>query len=327
MESRLLGTNFEVSSIGLGCMGMSEFYGRRNDVESMKVLRRAVEMGVDFFDTADMYGPHHNEELIGQFLKNNKIKVKVATKFGIVRIPGEYNRNIDNSEQYTRLACEASLKRLGIEQIDLYFVHRVDKSKPIEETIQVLQKLKEEGKISRIGLCEVSSDTLRRAHKISPITAVQSEYSLWERGVEHDILPACRELGVGFVAYSPLGRGFLTGDYRQHNQLDQNDFRAKLPRFSEGAIEKNLALADAVVELARTKGCTPAQLSLAWLLAQGSDIVPIPGTKSVNYLEENVKSVDLALTLHELQQIESQLEKLPIIGERYTEEGMKGVNA
>ena len=326
MEKRVLGTGFSVSSIGLGCMGMSEFYGPRDDSESLRVMERAVELGVDFFDTADMYGPHHNEELIGRFLAGSKAPVYVATKFGIVRNPGEYKRSLKNGSDYARRACEASLRRLGIEQIDLYYVHRVNPEEPIEETIGGLEKLIQSGKIARIGLCEVSAETLRRAHAVHPITAIQTEYSLWAREVERDVLPTCRELGIGFVPYSPLGRGFLTGRFQDPGEFDHNDFRAHLPRFAERAIGANRRIADVIAEKAKLKGCTPAQLSLAWLLAQGDDIVPIPGTKQLRYLEENVAAADVSLTVAEQRELETATESLPVVGERYSEEGMKGVN-
>ncbi|RCV88363.1 aldo/keto reductase [Billgrantia montanilacus] len=326
MEKRTLGNDLSVSAIGLGCMGMSEFYGPRDDSESLRVLERAVELGVDFFDTADMYGPHHNEELIGSFLARNKAQVRIASKFGIVRNPGEYKRSLENSAGYARKACEASLRRLGVEQIDLYYVHRINPEEPIEETIGGLERLVQSGKIARIGLCEVSAATLRRAHAVHPITAVQTEYSLWAREVEQEVLPTCRELGIGFVPYSPLGRGFLTGRFQDTAELDHGDFRAHLPRFAEEAIGTNRRIADVIAELAEQKGCTPAQLSLAWLLAQGPDIVPIPGTKQLHYLEENVAAANIRLSVEEQRQLGTATALLPVVGERYTSEGMKGVN-
>lgn len=326
MEKRTLGTDLSISTIGLGCMGMSEFYGPRNDRESLRVLARAVELGIDFFDTADMYGPHHNETLIGDFLARNRSKVRIASKFGIVRQPGEYRRSLDNSAGYARQACEASLRRLGVEQIDLYYVHRVDSGQPIEETIDGLAELIHEGKIGHIGLCEVSAETLRRAHAVHPITAVQTEYSLWARDVEREVLPTCRELGIGFVPYSPLGRGFLTGRFQDTAAFDDGDFRANLPRFAEDAIGTNRRIVDVIAEMAEQKGCTPAQLSLAWLLSKGSDIVPIPGTKQLRYLEENAAAAQIKLSADDQQQLEMATADLPVIGERYTSEGMKGVN-
>lgn len=327
MHKRTLGTDLSVSAIGLGCMGMSEFYGPRNDSESLRVLARAVEQGVDFFDTADMYGPHHNEALIGRFLASHKPKVRIATKFGIVRNPGEYQRHLDNSATYARKACEASLRRLGIEQIDLYYVHRINPAVPIEETMEGLVKLVEAGKIAHIGLCEVSADTLRRAHSIHPVTAVQTEYSLWARDVEQTVLPTCNELGIGFVPYSPLGRGFLTGRFQETTDFEEGDFRPNLPRFSEQAMDTNRPIADVISEVATQKGCTSAQLSLAWLLSKGNNIVPIPGTKRLRYLDENAAAAAITLTADERQQLETATASLPVAGERYTPEGMKGVNA
>ncbi|MDZ7840952.1 MAG: aldo/keto reductase [Gammaproteobacteria bacterium] len=327
MEKRTLGTNLSTSAIGLGCMGMSEFYGPRNDTESLRVLARAVELGIDFFDTADMYGPHHNEELIGRFLSRYRPWVRIATKFGIVRNPGEYSRSLDNRAGYARKACEASLRRLGVEQIDLYYVHRIDPEQPIEETIDGLTRLVEAGKIARIGLCEVSAETLRRAHAVHPITAVQTEYSLWTREVEREILPTCRELGIGFVPYSPLGRGFLTGRFQDRAEFGDGDFRNKLPRFTKEAIDTNRRIADMIAKMARQKGCSPAQLSLAWLLSKGPDIVPIPGTKQLRYIEENAAATQIALSAEEQRDLEKETARLPVIGERYTSEGMKGVNA
>lgn len=327
MEQRTLGMNLSTSSIGLGCMGMSEFYGPRDDSESLRVLARAVELGIDFFDTADTYGPHHNEELIGRFLAQHKPQVRIATKFGIVRKPGEYRRNLDNSADYARKACEASLRRLGVEQIDLYYVHRIDPEQPIEETIDGLARLVKAGKIARIGLCEVSAKTLQRAHAVHPISAVQTEYSLWTRDVEREVLPTCRDLGIGFVPYSPLGRGFLTGRFQDRAQFSDGDFRSNLPRFTEEAIDTNRRVADVISDMARHKGCSPAQLSLAWLLSKGPDIVPIPGTKQLRYVEENAAAVRITLSAAEQQLLESATARLPVMGERYTAEGMKGVNA
>lgn len=326
MLKRILGTNLEVSAIGLGCMGMSEFYGPRDDEVSLRVLHEAAELGIDFFDTSDMYGPHHNEELLGAFLKASKAQVKIATKFGIVRAPGEYRRTLDNRPGYARAACEGSLRRLGVEQIDLYYVHRVAAEQPIEETMEGLAALVREGKIARIGLCEVSAETLRRAHAVHPVSAVQTEYSLWTRGPETDILPTCRELGVGFVPYSPLGRGFLTGRF-QDGSFQEGDFRASLPRFQKTALEANSRIADLVATVAARKGCTPAQLALSWLLAQGDDIVPIPGTKRSTYLRDNVAAAEVTLSEQDLAEIETGLLARPVTGERYTAEGMKGVNA
>ncbi|MEM8571492.1 MAG: aldo/keto reductase [Pseudomonadota bacterium] len=332
MERRTLAEGFMVSALGLGCMGMSEFYGPRDDEAAMRVLHEAVELGIDFFDTADMYGPHHNEELIGAFLARSGLArsgagLKIATKFGIVRKPGEYKRRLDNSPDYARAACEGSLRRLGVDRIDLYYVHRVNGAQSIEETMGGLSRLVEEGKIDRIGLCEVSAATLRRAHSVHPVTAVQTEYSLWSREVEQEVLPVCRALGIGFVPYSPLGRGFLTGRFQSQTEFEAGDFRASLPRFQAEAVTTNKRIADLVRGIAARKGCTQAQLSLAWLLAQGDDIVPIPGTKQIRYLRENAAAVEIRLSAAELAEIDAGLAARPVSGARYTEEGMKGVNA
>jgi len=308
-------------------MGMSEFYGPSDDTVSLQVLHHAVDMGVSFLDTAETYGSYHNEELIGKFLKQNSQPVEIATKFGIVRKPGEYKRVIDNSANYTRSACEGSLKRLGVDCIDLYYVHRIDRSQPIEEVMTTLSQLVDEGKIKQVGLCEVSVDTLRRAHAVHPVTAVQTEYSLWTRDVENDMLPLCEELGVGFVPYSPLGRGFLTGTYNQSTQFSDDDFRANLPRFSNENIAKNLAIVDCIHRFAETKQCSAAQIALAWLLSRGDYIVPIPGTRRINYLDENIASDSLAFTSAELKKFEAAIDKLTVSGDRYTAEGMKGLNA
>ncbi|WP_413219480.1 aldo/keto reductase [Tritonibacter mobilis] len=326
MERRTLGTDLTVSALGLGCMGMSEFYGPRDDDTSLRVLHEATELGIDFLDTADMYGPHHNEELVGRFLSETSSPMKVATKFGIVRAPGEYRRSLDNGPDYARQACEGSLQRLGVERIDLYYVHRVEQGRPIEETMDGLARLVDEGKIARIGLCEVSAETLRRAHAVHPVTAVQTEYSLWSRGPEAQILPTCRELGIGFVPYSPLGRGFLTGRF-QDGQFEKGDFRASLPRFQDDAAQANRRIADLVAGVAERKDCTPAQLALAWLLAQGKDIVPIPGTKQSKYLRDNVGAAEVVLSDSDLADIDAGLAERPVSGARYTAEGMKGVDA
>lgn len=327
MQQRSLSPTLSVSALGLGCMGMSEFYGPRDDVESMAVLNRAADLGVTFFDTADMYGSHHNEELIGRFLAERKPKAVIATKFGIVRKPGEYARTLDNSPAYAKSACEASLRRLGVDRIDLYYIHRIDRSRPIEEVMGALSQLVTEGKIAHIGLCEVSAETLRRAHAVHPVTAVQSEYSLWTRDVEQEILPTCRELGIGFVPYSPLGRGFLTGADYKNSTFGSDDFRGNLPRFSSENIDTNTAIVDVVTQLANAKNCTPAQIALAWLLAKGDDIVPIPGTKRIKYLDENIAAAQVVLSQNEINNLEEAIAELPVAGERYTEEGMKGLNA
>ena len=326
MQQRVLADGFQVSALGLGCMGMSEFYGPRDDETSMAVLQAAVDQGITFFDTADIYGPHHNEELLGRFLARSRAPVKIATKFGIVRKPGEYARTLDMSADYARRSCEGSLKRLGVERIDLYYVHRVNPEQNIEDTMGALSRLVDEGKIGRIGLCEVSASTLRRAHAVHPVTAVQTEYSLWSRGVEAEVLPTCRELGIGFVPYSPLGRGFLTGRYQETAPAGEDDCRAWLPRFQGEALSRNRRIVDRVQALAAAKGCTTGQVALAWLLAQGPDIVPIPGTKRLQYLTENVEALTVSLSDQDMQQLNDSLAAVPVSGERYTEEGMKGVN-
>lgn len=327
MQERSLSETLKVSALGLGCMGMSEFYGPRDDAGSMAVLHRAVDLGVTFFDTADMYGPHHNEELIGRFLRERKPQAVIATKFGIIRKPGEYARTLNNSPAYAKAACEASLRRLGVDRIDLYYVHRVEHDRAIEDVMGALSLLVDEGKIGHIGLCEVSAETLRRAHAVHPVTAVQTEYSLWTREVERDVLPTCRELGIGFVPYSPLGRGFLTGAFDKDTNFGAGDFRANLPRFSPGNIETNTSIVEVVQQLAASKGCTPAQVALAWLLAKGENIVPIPGTKRIEYLEDNVAAIEIALSPDEVVNLEAAISPLEVAGDRYTEESMKGLNA
>ena len=326
MQQRTLAEGFRVSELGLGCMGMSEFYGPADDNTSMVVLQEAVEQGITFFDTADMYGPYHNEELLGQFLAQSKPQVKIATKFGIRRRPGEYARTIDSSPEHARKACEASLGRLGVERIDLYYVHRINPAQNIEETMGALSRLVEEGKVDRIGLCEVSAATLCRAHAVHPVTAVQTEYSLWSREVEAEVLPACRKLGIGFVPYSPLGRGFLTGRYQDAAPTGEGDFRTSLPRFHGDALSRNRRIVEGVRAMATSKGCSPGQLALAWLLAQGPDIVPIPGTKRSSYLAENIGAVKVSLSDQDMQQLNDSLAAAPVSGARYTQEGMKGVD-
>lgn len=328
MNTRLLGNTLKVSALGLGCMGLSEFYGPKTpDNEALTLLEKAHDLGIDFFDTADAYGPHLNEELIAKFLKSGKPDIKLATKFGIVRKPGEYARTINNKPDYIRQACEASLKRLSQDHIDLYYVHRINAEHLMEETMQALADLVQEGKIGHIGLCEVSAETLRRAHSVHPVTAVQTEYSLWTRDVENDVLPCCRELGIGFVPYSPLGRGYLTGTYSEKTTFEAGDFRASLPRFTKDNIAANHSIVELVQQVAEANDCTPAQVSLAWLLSKGNDIVPIPGTKRIAYLEQNIAAADISLPNSDLEKLDQYTSSIDIVGERYTEEGMKGLNA
>ena len=309
MQFRELGrSGLKVSALGLGCMGMSEFYGPRDDDESVATIHRALELGVNFLDTADVYGPHINEELVGRAIKGKRGQIVLATKFGIVRDPANpAARGVNGKPDYVRQACAASLKRLGVETIDLYYQHRVDPATPIEETVGAMAQLVREGKIRHIGLSEASPQTLRRAVKVHPITALQTEYSLWSREPEDELLATCRELGVGFVAYSPLGRGFLTGQFTRFEDLPADDYRRFSPRFQGANFEKNLDLVRRVEEIAKEKSCKPSQLALAWVLAQDKDIVPIPGTKRRKYLEENVAAIDLKLTTEDLRRIERYL--------------------
>jgi aryl-alcohol dehydrogenase-like predicted oxidoreductase len=327
MELRELGrSGLKASAIGLGCMGMSEFYGPSDDAQSLATLERAAEIGVCHFDTADMYGSGHNESLIGRFLKGKRERVVLATKFGIVRRPGDYARTIDTSPAYVRSACEASLRRLGVEVIDLYYAHRLNRDIPIEDTVGALAGLVREGKIRAVGLCEVSAATLRRATAVHPIAAVQTEYSLWTRDPEAEILPACRELGVSFVAYSPLGRGMLTGAFSRDTELAANDFRRMAPRFQGANYEANLGLVQAVIDMAAELRRAPSQVALAWLLAQGSHLLAIPGTRRIERLEENAAAAQLPLTADQLARLNAAMPPGAAAGERYTPEGMKGLN-
>jgi len=326
MQTRTLGrSGLTVSAIGLGCMGMSEFYGPSEEAKNLATLGRALELGINFLDTADMYGPFTNEELLGRFLKGRRDQVVLATKFGIVRTGDPAARHIRNEPEYIRSACDGSLRRLGVETIDLYYVHRIDRSVPIEDTVGAMADLVREGKIRALGLSEVSVATLRRAHAVHPIAAVQSEYSLWARDPEAEVLPACRELGVGFVPYSPLGRGMLTGDLSP-DQLAADDFRRHVPRFQGEAYATNRALVDQLRELARSKGATPAQVALAWLLHQGEDIVPIPGTRRVERLEENAGATRLSLSAEELARLDRLFAPGAVAGERYSPAGMASLN-
>jgi aryl-alcohol dehydrogenase-like predicted oxidoreductase len=324
MEYRKLGkTGTQVSALGLGCMGMSFAYGPGDDQESVRVLHRYLELGGDFLDTAEIYGPYKNEELLGRFLREvPRDRVVVATKFGF-RIGSGGTRTVDSSPENVLRACDGSLKRLGIETIDLYYQHRVDPNVPIEETVGAMAKLVAAGKVRMLGLSEAGPDTLRRAAKVHPIAALQSEYSLWSRGPEtNGVLATCRELGITFVPYSPLGRGFLTGAIQKLEDLDATDWRRTNPRFGEQALQENLKLAAAVKELAKEKGVTPAQLALAWVLAQGSDLIPIPGTKRVRYLEDNMGALQVSLTEGDKKKIAERVAQFQVVGERYTPDMM-----
>lgn len=328
MEYRTLGSSdLTVSAIGLGCMGMSEFYGPTDDAQSLATLERAYALGVTHFDTADMYGSGHNESLLARFLVGRRDRVVIASKFGIVREPGQYARRIDTRPAYVRAACEASLKRLGIETIDLYYAHRLNPEVPVEETVAAMAELVTAGKVRALGLSEVSAATLRRAHAVHPIAALQSEYSLWTRDVEAEVLPVLRELKVSLVAYSPLGRGMLTGAIGKDTPLADNDFRRISPRFQADNLDANLRLVDVVKTLAAERGCTPAQLALAWLLAQGPDILPIPGTRRITALEENLGAVGVKLSAADLARLDAALPPGVAAGDRYPPEGMKGLNA
>jgi len=320
MKMRRLGEKGpEVSAMGLGCMGMSEFYGPRDEAESVATIHRALDLGVTLLDTADVYGPHTNEELVGRAIRGRRQEVFLATKFGILRSADPAYRGVCGRPEYVRSACEASLKRLGVDVIDLYYQHRVDPEVPIEETVGAMSRLVQEGKVRFLGLSEAGPETIRRAHAVHPIAALQSEYSLWTRDHEGGALPVCRELGIGFVAYSPLGRGFLTGTIPGPEALSADDFRRTNPRFQEENFRKNLALADRIRQMANDKGCTPAQLALAWVLSRGEDIIPIPGTKRRKWLEENVGALEVTLTEEDRLRLETIAPRGVAAGERYGE--------
>jgi aryl-alcohol dehydrogenase-like predicted oxidoreductase len=324
MKQRKLGGDLAVSELGLGCMGMSEFYGRADEAEAIAVMHRSLELGINFWDTADMYGPFTNEQLVGKALKGKRDQVVLATKFGNERRPDGSWVGVNGKPEYVRAACDASLQRLGVDHIDLYYQHRVDPEVPIEETVGAMAELVKAGKVRYLGMSEAAAATIRRAQAVHPITALQTEYSLWTRDPEDEILATVRELGIGFVAYSPLGRGFLTGQFQKPEDIPENDFRRRNPRFQGDNFYQNLKLVDRVKELAREKGVQPSQLALAWVLAQCDDIVPIPGTKHIKYLEENVAAAEVTLSADELQHLDEAVPKGATAGDRY--ENMSTVN-